>query len=137
MDKITDTKKEAVKAAAPAVAPAEPASVKAEPAKKAAAKKTPAKKAAAKKAAAPKAAAKKAPAAKKTAAKKAPATRRTATRKTEEIFVEYAGGGWNLADIKAKVAAAAKGAKNVTIYVKPEDGKAYYVADGQDGAVEL
>lgn len=136
MDKITDTKKEAVKAAAPAVAPAEPAA-KAEPAKKPAAKKAPAKKAAAKKAAAPKAAAKKAPAAKKTAAKKAPATRRTATRKTEEIFVEYAGGGWNLADIKAKVAEAAKGAKNVTIYVKPEDGKAYYVADGQDGAVEL
>lgn len=132
MDKITDTKKEAVKAAAPAAAPAEPASVKAEPAKKPAAKKTPAKKAAAKKPAAKKAAAKKAPAAKKAAAKKAPAT-----RKTEEIFVEYAGGGWNLADIKAKVAEAAKGAKNVTIYVKPEDGKAYYVADGQDGAVEL
>ena len=126
MDKIVDTKKEAVKVAAPATPAAKVEAPKAAPAaKKPAAKKTAAKKPAAKKAAAKK------PAAKKAAAPKA------AAKKTEEVFVEYAGGGWNLADIKAKVAKAAKGAKSVTIYVKPEDGKAYYVADGKDGAVEL
>ena len=132
MDKIVDTKKEAVKVAAPAVAPAKVEAPKAAPA----AKKPAAKKAAAKKPAAKKAAAKKAPA-KKAAAKKPAAKKAAPAKKTEEIFVEYAGGGWNLADIKAKVAKAAKGAKSVTIYVKPEDGKAYYVADGKDGAVEL
>ena len=133
MDKIVDTKKEAVKVAAPAAAPAKVEAPKAAPAaKKPAAKKAAAKKPAAKKAAPAKKAAATKPAAKKTTAKKA-----APAKKTEEIFVEYAGGGWNLADIKAKVAKVAKGAKSVTIYVKPEDGKAYYVADGKDGAVEL
>ncbi len=127
-----EIKKDAVKVAAPAVtaakveAPKAPA-VKAEPAKKeapkAAAKKAPAKKAAAKKPAAKKAAAKK-PAAKKAAAK------------VEEIVVQFGGREWNLEEVKAKVAAAS-GKKNAKIYIKPEEGKAYFVVGGKDGAVEL
>lgn len=130
-------KVEAPKAAAPAV--------KAEPAKKVEAKKPAAKKPAAKKAA-PKVAAKKAApkaAAKKPAAKKAPAKKAAAPKaaaKTEDVIVLQLGGAeWNVADVKAKVLAAAgkKTAKKVEIYVKPEDGKAYFVVDGKGGAVEL
>ncbi len=60
--------------------------------------------------------------------------------KSEDVVVLQMGGAeWKLADIKAKVLAAAgkKSAKKVEIYVKPEDGKAYFVVDGKDGAVEL
>ena len=128
--------------AAPAAVKAE-APKAAEPAKKAAApKKAAAKKPAAKKAAAPKAAAKKAPAkkaaAKKPAAKKAAAPK-AAPKAGEVVVLQLGGAEWNLADVKAKVLAAAgkKTAKAVEIYVKPEDGKAYFVVDGKDGAVEL
>lgn len=113
----------------PVVKPAEvkaaPAAVKAEAPKEApkAAAKAPAKKAAAKK-----------PAAKKTTAKKA--TTKKAAAKVEEIVVQFGGQEWNLDDIKAKVAAAS-GKKNAKIYVKPEEGKAYYVVGKKDGAVEL
>lgn len=113
-----------------------PAEVKAAPAVKAeapkeapkAAAKAPAKKAAAKKPAAKK------PAAKKTTAKKA--TTKKAAVKAEEIVVQFGGQEWNLDAIKAKVAAAS-GKKNATIYIKPEEGKAYYVVGKKDGAVEL
>lgn len=127
MVKPVEPKKETAKAETPVAAakveaPKTPA-VKAESVKKEA----PAKKTAAKKAAAPKAAAKKAP------AKKAPAPK-AAAKKGEEIIVQFNGADWNVADIKAKVAAAAgKSAKNVAIYVNVAEGKAYYVVDGKDG----
>ncbi len=135
MEKIVDTKKEAVKAVAPAAAKVEapkaaaPAA-KAESAKKETVKKAPAKKTAAKK-----------PAAKKAPAKKA-ATKKTATKaaaKKVEVLVQGAGKEWKMADIEKKVVAAAgKGVKNLTVYVKPEEGMAYYVADGEGGgSVEL
>lgn len=126
-------KVEAPKAAAPAV--------KAEPAKKVEAKKPAAKKAAPKaaaKKAAPKAAAKK-PAAKKAPAKKAAAPKAAAAKAEDVVVLQLGGAEWNVADIKAKVLAAAgkKTAKKVEIYVKPEDGKVYFVVDGKGGAVEL
>ncbi len=40
-------------------------------------------------------------------------------------------------DIVAAVKAAAGKAKALEIYVKPEDGAAYYVADGAEGKVTL
>lgn len=135
MLKPVEPKKEAVKAATPAVsaakveAPKAAPAVKAEPAKKEAAKKPAAKKAAAPKAAAKKAPAKKA-AAKKPAAKKAPAKK--AAPATEKIIIQFGGAEWDLADIKAKV-----GKKNATIYVKPEEGMAYYVAGKDGGSVAL
>lgn len=129
MIKPVEPKKEAVKVEAVPAKVEAPAAVKAESAKKAAApKKTAAKKAPAKKAAAPKkAAAKKAPAAKKPAAGKA-------AKKGEDVIVQFNGANWSVADVKAKVAAAAgKGAKNVSIYVNVVEGVAYYTVDGKDG----
>ncbi len=143
MASIIDPKKEAVKAA-PAAAKVEapkPAAVKAEPAKKeapkAAAKKAPAKKTAAKKAPAKKAPAKKA-AAKKPAAKKAPAKKVPASAKKVEVLLQAAAGEWKMADIEKKVIKAmGKAVKTLTIYVKPEEAMAYYVADGESGSVQL
>lgn len=105
------------------------------------AKKTTAKKTAAKKPAAKKTAAKK-PAAKKTAAKK-PAAKKTAAKKTNNVYVEFAGNKFNVEKIQKAVKAdytkksGKKTMTSVNIYVKPEDGKAYYVIDRKKGDVAL
>ena len=82
-----------------------------------AAEKKPAAKTAEKKAAAPKAAAAKAPAVK--------------------VVLEFQGRQVSADDILAAVMAKAGKAKTVEVYVKPEDGAAYYVADGEAGKVEF
>lgn len=102
------------------------------------------------------------PAAKKPAARKT-TTRKTATRKTAgrkavkkettdvnpEIFVQFGGQEYSEKSIMEKVVAAweAEGKKpsaikRVRLYVKPEEGKAYYVINeklknGSTGAVDL
>ena len=83
------------------------------------------------KAAAPKKetkAAEKKPAAKKTTTAKAPAVK---------VFVEYQGNQVSLEEILTAVQAAAGKAKATEIYVKPEDGAAYYVAGKESGKVEF
>lgn len=75
----------------------------------------------------------------KTAEKK-PAAKKTATAEAVKapavkLFVEYQGRQVSQEDILAAVMAKAGKAKNVEIYVKPEDGAAYYVADGEPGKV--
>lgn len=124
MAKIEEVKKDAVKVEAPAAVKPEAA---------APAKKAPAKKPAAKKAPAKKAVAKKAP------AKKAAPAKEPAAKAGEEFVIQFGGAEWTVADIKAKVlaAAGAKRARNVQVYVKPEDRKAYYVIGKKSGAVEL
>ena len=119
-------------------APAKAAEVKTE------AKKPTAKKAVAKKPVAKKAAAKKAPAAKKaTPAKKAVAKKTTAKKKTNNVYVEFAGNKFNVEKIEKAVKAdytkksGKKTMTTVNIYVKPEDGKAYYVIDRKKGDVAL
>lgn len=72
--------------------------------------------------------AEKKPAAKKTTAAKAPAVK---------VFVEYQGNQVSLEDILAAVQAAAGKTKATEIYVKPEDGAAYYVAGKESGKVEF
>ncbi len=97
---------------------------------------------------------------KKPAAKKA--TRRTTTKKTPkktvkqpavevkaDVFVQFAGMEYSEKEIMDKVIAAweaegkkASAIKRVKLYVKPEDGKAYYVVNeklknGSTGAVDL
>ncbi len=106
------------------------------------AKKTTAKKTAAKKPAAKKTAAKK-PAAKKTVAKKPAAKKTAAKKKTNNIYVEFAGNKFNVEKIEKAVKAdytkksGKKTMTTVNIYVKPEDGKAYYVIDRKKGDVAL
>ena len=85
--------------------------------------------------------AEKKPAAKKTAkaAEKKPAAKKAAAPKAASVklVVEYQGRQVSQEDILAAVMAKAGKAKNVEIYVKPEDGAAYYVADGESGKVEF
>ena len=133
------------------VAPVKAAEVKTEApkaaAKKPAAKKAPAKKPVAKKAPAKKPAAKKAPAAKKpAAAKKAPAkkaAKKAAPKKIVEpkkfIIQNTADQGISYDNIVKKVNKAYKdNIKSLDIYVKAEEGKAYYVINGDvTGAVDL
>ena len=105
----------------------------AETVKKATAKKAPAKKATATKKAAP---AKKAT----TTKKAAPAKKATAAKKVEakvSVNLQYGGLDVNIDEIIKKVKKAQKDCKKYEIYVKPEEGKAYYVADGQLGDVQL
>ena len=128
--KAAMAKVEAAKAAEAAKADTKTTETKAAATKttaKAAEKKAPAK------TTATKAAAKKAPAKKTTTAKK------PAVKKTETVYIQCCGYEVTTADITAKVVAAVgkKTVKELNIYVKPEEGKVYYTADGEQGSVDL
>lgn len=125
---MTKTAKTVEAAAPEAVKAAETVKETAEAPK--AAKKPAAKKTAAKKTAAPKAE-------KKPAAKKTPAKKAAPKAASVKVFVEYQGRQISADDILEAVKAAAGKAKNLEVYVKPEDGAAYYVADGEGGKVEF
>ncbi len=114
---------------------------------KAAATKTAAKKTETK-AAATKTAAKKTEtkaAAKTTATKKAAATKTTAAKKTAakktepkfELFIQFGGATVAVADIEKNVKKVVKGKKAYTVYVKPEESKAYIVADGETTGMDV
>lgn len=107
---------------------------------KAAETKTAAKKTATKKAtetkAAPKAAAKtetKA-AAPKAAAKKAPAKK---VEPKMDLFIQFGGATVSVKDIEKNVKKVVKGKKAYTVYVKPDESKAYIVADGETTGMDV
>ena len=113
---------------------------------KAAAKKTAAKtetKAAATKTAAKKTETKAAAnttATKKAAATKTTAAKKTAAKKTEpkfELFIQFGGATVAVADIEKNVKKVVKGKKAYTVYVKPEESKAYIVADGETTGMDV
>ena len=84
--------------------------------------------------------AKKAPA-KKAPAKKA-APKKTAPKKPVEtkvdFFVEYAGVQVAVADVINNVKATyGKDAKEIAVYLKPEESKAYFVADGESMEMDV
>ncbi len=55
-----------------------------------------------------------------------------------DVILQYSGRQYTEKDIIDRVKAAAPKAKDLTIYVKPEENRAYYVADGDaDNFVEL
>lgn len=84
-------------------------------------------------------------------ATKKPAGRKPAKKsaekpaRVEEIYLQADGAEWNIADCKARAIAAyvAEGhressIKKLVIYLKPEEGKAYFVInDGMNGSVDL
>lgn len=78
----------------------------------------------------------------KTTTKKT-ATKKTATKKENNMFVQFAGMEFDTATIEKAVKAdyTAKNGKktmtSVSIYIKPEDMKAYYVIDGIIGDIAL
>lgn len=107
--------------------------------KKPAAKKTATKTAT--KAAEKKTAEKKAPA-KKAPAKKAPAKKATTTKKAAassvDVFVEFGGVQVSIDEVVKNVKLTnGKAAKNITVYLKPEESKAYFVADGEEKEMDV
>ena len=95
--------------------------------KAAAAKKAPAKKAETK-AAAPKKAETKAAPAKKAAAK---------TEPKFDLYIQFGGATVSVKDIEKNVKKVVKGKKAYTVYVKPEESKAYIVADGETTGMDV
>ena len=106
--------------------------------KKTETKKAPAKKAAAKavetKAVETKAVETKAVETKAAPAKKAPA------KKAEpkfDLFIQFGGATVSVADIEKNVKKVVKGKKAYTVYVKPDESKAYIVADGETTGMDV
>ena len=70
---------------------------------------------------------------------------KAAPKKVEEMFLQFQGGQWDLAEVKERVLASyvaeghrASAIKKLTIYLKPEEGKAYYVInDKATGDIDL
>ncbi len=80
-------------------------------------------------------------AAKKAAPKKA-APKKTAPAKPAEtkvsFFVEFGGVQVAVDEVVANVKATiGKDAKEIAVYLKPEESKAYFVADGEGGAMDV
>ena len=87
-----------------------------------------------KKTAAPKAAETKTT--KTTEAKKAPAKKATATK--VEVFIEFGGAQVSIDEVIKNVKLVnGQPAKEIAIYIKPEESKAYFVADGEDKEMDV
>ncbi|MBQ4568678.1 MAG: hypothetical protein IJA62_01255 [Ruminococcus sp.] len=78
---------------------------------------------------------------KKPAAKKTTTTKKTTTKKVAakvEMFIEFGGVQVSVDEIVENVKKVnGKDAKNYTIYLKPEDSKAYFVADGEEKEMDV
>lgn len=63
----------------------------------------------------------------------------------EEVYVQFGGEEWKVADLSERAKAAylaqghrASGIKKLSVYVKSEEGKAYYVInDKENGSIDL
>ena len=94
--------------------------------------------------------------AKKTAAKKADtaakaetkaaaktetkAAKKPAAKKTEpkfDLYIQFGGATVSVADIESNVKKVDKDKKAYTVYVKPEESKAYIVADGETTGMDV
>lgn len=80
------------------------------------------------------------------ATEKKPAAKKTTTKKTTtkkvaskvEMFIEFGGVQVSVDEIIENVKKVnGKDAKNYTIYLKPEDSKAYFVADGEEKEMDV
>ncbi len=71
---------------------------------------------------------------KKETAKK-PAAKRTTAK--VELYIQFGGATVAVADIEKNVKKVVKGKKNYTVYVKPEESKAYIVADGETTGMDV
>ena len=70
-----------------------------------------------------------------TAAKK-PAAKKAAEPKFD-LFIQYAGATVSIKDIDKNVKKVVKGKKAYTVYVKPDESKAYIVADGETTGMDV
>ena len=75
-----------------------------------------------------------------TAAKK-PAAKKTTTKKTTtktQLFIEFGGVQVSADEIVENILKVnGKAPKNLTVYVKPEESKAYFVADGEEKDIDV
>ena len=79
------------------------------------------------------------------AVKETVAAKKAAVQKVEEVYLQAGGCEWNVSDCKERAVAAfvadghkASSVKKLVMYLKPEEGKAYYVInDSENGSVEL
>ena len=72
--------------------------------------------------------------AKKAPAKKAPA------KKAEpkfDLYIQFGGATVSVADIEKNVQKVVEGKKAYTVYIKPEESKAYIVADGETTGMDV
>lgn len=82
---------------------------------------------------------------KESVAAKVATKRSPAQKKVEEIYLQSSGAEWNVSDCKERALAAytadghkASEVQKLVIYLKPEEGKAYYVVnDTENGSVDL
>lgn len=81
----------------------------------------------------------------KAPAKKKVAPKKTAPKKPEQpaeakvnFFVEFGGVQVSADDVIANVKVSyGKDAKEISVYLKPEESKAYYVADGEESEMDV
>ena len=85
-------------------------------------------------------------AAKKTETKAAPkaetktAAKKPAAKKVEpkfDMYIQFGGATVSVNDIEKNVKKVVKGKKAYTVYVKPEESKAYIVADGETTGMDV
>ncbi len=85
-------------------------------------------------------------AAKKTETKAAPkaetktAAKKPAAKKVEpkfDLYIQFGGATVSVNDIEKNVKKVVKGKKAYTVYVKPEESKAYIVADGETTGMDV
>ncbi len=75
-------------------------------------------------------------AAKKPAAKKTTTTKKTTTK--TQLFIEFGGVQVSADEIIENIKKVnGKAPKNLTVYVKPEESKAYFVADGEEKDIDV
>ena len=78
---------------------------------------------------------------KKATAKKAPAKKAAPKKPAEakvDFFVEFGGVQVSIEKVVADVKATyGKDAKEIAVYLKPEESKAYFVADGENGEMDV
>lgn len=70
----------------------------------------------------------------KAAAKKAPAKK---ADPKFDLFIQFGGATVSVKDIEKNVKKVVKGKKAYTVYVKPEESKAYIVADGETTGMDV
>ena len=76
----------------------------------------------------------------KAAATKTTAAKKPAAKKTEpkfDLYIQFGGATVSVNDIEKNVKKVVKGKKAYTVYVKPEESKAYIVADGETTGMDV
>ena len=71
---------------------------------------------------------------------KTTAAKKPAAKKAEpkfDLYIQFGGATVSVADIEKNVKKVVKGKKAYTVYVKPEESKAYIVADGETTGMDV